>query len=204
MSWWDASKPISSRDRTFSAIIEGLVFNCPSCTIKKTKNGQYPNGKTKYKEESHPVSARGTTFRSRGVCKDLLVTVLAQIRRPFAKYGTYSLLKNDDDVEKKVDQILDSSSLTDPNFELIVFKKCSTMSDTEALYYYIRNAFAHGSFEVKTLSGGGEKIYLLESKKDDVVKAQMRLKESTLTRYIALSQLDATQVRALRKPKKKN
>ena len=48
------------------------------------------------------------------------------------------------------------------------------MSDAEVVFYYIRNAFAHGDIEV---IGGGDRIYKLESKKKNDIKAQMILKE---------------------------
>ena len=87
--------------------------------------------------------------------------------------------------------------MSDTNFELVVFQKRTDMSDTEAFYYYIRNAFAHGSFEIINTDSG--KIYKLESGKDDSVKAQMRLKESSLKRYIDYSMLSASEVKALQK-----
>ena len=73
------------------------------------------------------------------------------------------------------------------------------MSDPEAFYYYIRNAFAHGSFEVIPTNNGN--VYLLESSKDGAVKAQMRLKETSLIEYIRLANLTATEIKALQRHK---
>ena len=83
----------------------------------------------------------------------------------------------------------------------MVYQHRSDMSDAEAIYYYIRNAFAHGSFEVK--SSKGERCYLLQSDKDSKVKAQMQLKESTLLRLLELSQMSANDLREKQRKKRK-
>jgi len=75
------------------------------------------------------------------------------------------------------------------------------MSDAEAIYYYIRNAFAHGSFEVAEQAG--RRIYLIESSKDGIIKARMRLREETLLHYIELANMTPAEIKALQKPKKK-
>ena len=73
------------------------------------------------------------------------------------------------------------------------------MTDLETLYYYIRNAFAHGAFEVINTKEG--RVYKLESAKNGIVKAQMRLKESTLNTYVNYSLFKAADAKALQKPK---
>ena len=175
----------------------GWFFNCPVCIEKRISEGMMPDGKKKYKYVRKAVSARNSTFRSRNVCGHLLITVLAQIRRPLVRNSAYALIDSNDSVEDKVQEIINGTTMSDTNFELVVFQKRTDMSDTEAFYYYIRNAFAHGSFEIINTDSG--KIYKLESGKDDSVKAQMRLKESSLKRYIDYSMLSASEVKALQK-----
>lgn len=50
-------------------------------------------------------------------------------------------------VEATVSSIMSMAALRDPYYEMIVFQKRTDMTETEALYYHIRNAFAHGAFE---------------------------------------------------------
>jgi len=123
--------------------------------------------------------------------------MLAQIRKPLTNQQTYSVLKSDEDVSSAVDRIISTVSLADPNYDIMVYKHHPKMSDAEAIYYYIRNAFAHGSFEIK--SGKGEPCYLLQSDKDGIIKAQMRLKESTLFRLLAISQMSVDALRGKQK-----
>lgn len=197
MSWWSKNGTIPVNDSEFNSIISGLVFNCPVCIEKRISEGMMPDGKKKYKIEKKAVSARNSTFRSRNVCGHLLITVLAQIRRPLVRNAAYALLDSNDSIEDKVQEIINGTTMSDTNFELVVFQKRTDMSDTEAFYYYIRNAFAHGSFEIINTDAG--KIYKLESSKEGSIKAQMRLKESSLKRYIDYSMLSASEIKALQK-----
>lgn len=200
MAWVNTTRSIPKDDPIFQAIVCGLVFNCPSTTEHREKIGVNKQGKARYKRTYKPVSARNVSFRSRGICKDLFNTILAQIRRPLNKTKTYALIKPTESVEATVNSIMSATSLSDQYYEMIVFQKRSDMTDPEALYYYIRNAFAHGSFEV--VPTNNENVYLLESRKDETVKAQMRLKETSLREYIKLANLTAEEIKKLRKVKK--
>ena len=68
--------------------------------------------------------------------------------------------------------------LSDPNFEMIIMHTRNDMSKACAIFYYIRNGFAHGLFDVKN------NIYCFESSKNGVTKAKVRLKEETLLKWI--------------------
>ncbi len=131
----------------------------------------------------------------------MFVTILVQIRKPLMSNGTYALLQNDESVETKVHDIISTVSLGDPYYDLIVYQKKSEMTDLETLYYYIRNAFAHGAVEVINTKAG--RVYKHESAKNGVVKAQMRLKENTLHEYINYSLLKASDVKAMQTHKVK-
>ena len=199
MSWVNITKSIPMTNPIFQEIVCGFVFNCPSSTEHRERIGVNEEGKVRYKRTYKPVSARSVSFRKRGINKDLFLTILAQIRRPLNNIKTYALIKASESVESTVNAIINTTSLGDPYFEIIVFQKRNDMTDTEALYYYIRNAFAHGSFEVIPTNKGH--VYLLESSKDESVKAQMRLKETSLKEYLRLANLTAAEIKALQKSK---
>ena len=197
---WISIKAIPN-DLAFLKIVSALVINCPSCEEKQVPNGINANGKKKHKTVYNPVSVRNSTFRSRGICGKMFVTILAQIRKPLMSNGTYALLNSGEDVKTKVNSIITSVSLNDPYYDLIVYQKKAEMTDLETLYYYIRNAFAHGAFEVINTKEG--RVYKLESAKNGTVKAQMRLKESTLKSYINYSLIKPADVKVLQKTRTK-
>ena len=198
---WVRIKEIPN-DKDFMGIISGLVFNCPSCRMIKTPDGTDEKGKKKYKIVYEPVSVRKSSFRKRSVSGSLLSTLLLQVKNPLLKNKTYSPLDSSASVEVEVKRIMAASTLGDPYYDLIVFRKRTDMSDIESIYYYIRNAFAHGAFEVIGVTPG-ERAYKLESAKDGKIAAQMRLKEGTLKQYIEFSLYDATKVKSLQKPRTK-
>lgn len=179
----DTKARIPLDDPTFQSFIEAFVFNCPSSTVTSKK-------KAKVKTWDN-VSARDCSFRTRDITGSLLITITAQIRRQL-KNGLYKKA----DKDENVDTIFDA----DPSAEKIVFKENSQMSDAEVVFYYIRNAFAHCSFEVVD---DGEKYYKLVSSKKGVIKAQMILKESTLKKLADLSAYSKKQIEALQKKKKR-
>lgn len=173
------SSNIPLDDEKFQYLIKAFVFNCPSAIViskKKEKTKKYEN-----------ISARKSSFRNRGITGTLLNTMTSQIKKNVLSYQ--KVVKN-----QRIEETFDK----DYNVEKIIFKENAQMSDAETVFYYIRNAFAHGSFEYLP----EEKIYKLESKKKDSVKAQMILKESTLKKLADLSALDKTDVEKLQKPKK--
>ena len=200
VAWVNYSESTPTSIEDFLTIMNALVFNCPSSIRSIAPKKDAKTGVTTRIPIYHGVSARQCSFRARGVNKNLLTTILAQIRRPLAKNLAYVVLEAKDDVTTTVDDIIRKTRLADPFFDVIVYQKRSDMSDTEAIYYYIRNAFAHGSFGI--VQHKSEDIYVLESKKDNTVKAQMRLKQSTLIRYIELSRMGGNQIRSMQKKKK--
>ncbi|MGM9533866.1 MAG: hypothetical protein ACI3VR_01375 [Intestinibacter sp.] len=201
MTWWNKNSLIPTENQNFQIIIEEFVFKCPSCNEKKTKIGVNEAGKPRYKRQYTPVSARNRTFRRNGITGNSLTTVLAQIRRPLVKRGAYALLNGKESVENKVREITRNQKLEDPYFEIIVFQKKSGMTDPETFYYYIRNAFAHGSFEVKTNSKG-EKVYCLECCNNGELKGRFRLKETSLISYTKFADMSVAEIKALQRKKK--
>ena len=191
MSWIHTGKSIPIDSKNFQNIIYDLLFLCPVC-IRSTKK----RAKTEFK----PVSVQKCDFHSRHIAGNLLTTILADIRRPIAKIGGYASIDSKGDVVGTVNSIICSSTNSDSDFEILVYKKRSNMSESEAIFYYIRNAFAHGSFEYVS----EKQLYKLESKKDTDVKAQMRLKESTLLRYCQLARMDVKEITKLQRRKAKS
>ena len=66
--------------------------------------------------------------------------------------------------------------------EMIFFLEREDMGDMYAIYYGIRNAFAHASFSV--VKQQSEMVYYLQSAKEGVTKSAMRLRERTLLKWI--------------------
>ena len=180
---------IPIKDDAFLTIFSFFVFDCPSC---QKKGG----GKKKKDVQCINVSAGSKSFRARGISKSLLTTILATIRRPLVKQGSYAALATSESIEKHVKQIQSNARMSDPQYDLIVYHIRTDMSEPESIYYYIRNAFAHGAFDVT--DNNGLKVYHLEGKKDETIHAQMRLKEKTLEKYIKLAKMKPEDIKALR------
>ena len=200
MKGWSNSAAIPVSNETFQILIKNLVFECPSCT-RKGKSTKKKNFEAKGKKELqyYPVSARNMSFKRRGITGGFLITILAEIRRPLCRNNAYMVIKSSDaiSVTETVESILENTKNGDDMFELMVYQERTDMPDTEAIYYYIRNSFAHGSFEVITQSG--QVVYLLESSKEGKKKALMRLKEKTLIYYTQLEKMSIDEIIALRK-----
>lgn len=196
MAWWKV-KRISSDDDTLNYFLMEYVLKCPCSIENREKNGLGPNGKTRYKRSYSPVSAQNCSFKQRNITGHLLSTLLSQIRRPMLTMGTYAKIKTSESVEDTVRGLLRDASVGDPECDLVVFHERSDMPETEALFYYIRNSFAHGSFEARQTPGG--RVFYLESARNGTIKARMRLKESTLERLASLKNLSADEIISLRK-----
>ena len=160
---WFKINNIDNKDPNINKFIYNFVIKCP-CTIRNTKA---------------LVSQRGDAFSKRGIKNDLLNTLNAEIKNRFIKNITYVKLKSNTKPENSVDKyrlaLFNSKRFSDPNFEFFIFKKRTDMSDTETIYYCIRNAFAHGSFSI--INDNNKKVYLMHCEKNKDTKADMRLKE---------------------------
>jgi hypothetical protein len=196
MAWWSKSA-IPYRNLEFQSFINAFIFECPVCIRKKVKVENMSNKKSKSETKYQPVSARDCSFKNRGITGNLLTTILARIRKPLVINNAYAVIEPTGNIEVKVQSIIETTDLSDINFELMVYKTRSEMPDTEAIFYYIRNSFAHGSFEI--INQDGENIYLLESSKDKDIKAQMRLKATTLNYYVELANLSNREISSLQK-----
>jgi hypothetical protein len=199
--WWEKNK-IDCEDTQFQKIIYGLLFECPASTVKTfNANKGIPNSKKKMEKKLISVSNRKCSFHDRKINNGLLQTLLAQIKKPLKHNKSFIVVEKDDNVDQKLIQFENSQSLKDENYEIVILRKRKYLSISDAFYYDIRNAFAHGSFEMKKTAKGY--VYLLECDKDSRVESKMRLKESTLQRYVELAQQTPEQIRNQQKNKKR-
>ncbi len=206
MNWWNNKKDLPLINENFIAILDGLLFNCPTSIRSRVTVGIGEDGKKKTKTIISPVSARANTFRKRGIKGQYLTAILYEIRKPLIANNAYYVVDKSHNVEVQMKHIIKTTALSDPNFDVIVMLKRdrNEMPETEAIYYYIRNALAHGSFEFVSQRNDVEAYYLLESKQKNTVKAQMRLKESTMLKLVALSKMTPIDIKHHQKAHKNN
>lgn len=167
-NWIKCDGKIPLESKNFQRILDFYLFQCP-CEIKKGK---------KDNETYSRVSVRGNTLRQRGWIRGHLKTLLAAMKDTTSKQLTFCHFSTQSDILFEFKSIERNSKLSDPNFEVIVITERSDMSLTSSIFYYIRNAFAHGSFIVD-----GD-VYNFESSKDGTIKAVIRLRETTLLKWI--------------------
>lgn len=172
--WWDKGTKIPLNDANFQKIIDFYLFNCP-CETEKGSKKKGTKAHTK-------VSKRANTLRSHGWTGSYLNTLLASMKHTASSHLEYHTFGNKTDIKAEIDKIEKHSTLSDKYFELIAMADRSDMNKTSAIFYYIRNAFAHGSFSV--IKDKSKTIYYLEGAKNDAVKAQIRLREETLLKWI--------------------
>ena len=172
--WWDKGTKIPLNDANFQKIIDFYLFGCPC----ETEKGSKKKGTKSYSK----ISKRAKTLRSQGWTGSYLNTLLASMKHTTSGHLAYHTFDNKSDIKAEVSKIEKNTSLSDINFEMIAMADRADMSKTSAIFYYIRNAFAHGSFSV--VKDGSQTMFYLESAKDDTVKAQIRLREETLLKWI--------------------
>lgn len=172
--WWNKGTPIPFNDDNFQKIIDFYVFNCPC----ETEKGTVKKGTKTYTK----VSKRAVTLRAKGWTRGFLNTLFTAMKKTVSGHLEYHTFSEGTDVEIEANKIEMNTSLSDSHFEMLVMADRSDMNKTSAVFYYIRNAFAHGSFSV--VFNNNNKVYYLESSKNGVVKARIRLNEKTLLKWI--------------------
>lgn len=166
MAWWNQGNyPLKVGQSKFLKILDFYLFNCP--VEKGTKKER--------------ISVRGKTFSERKITDKKLRSLFDEIKKTIEHV---ECIKSDGDVEKKVKEIETNNKYKDSLFQLVVFRKNSQLGQTKTIFYTIRNALAHGAFSVKPTKK--ETVYLFENKYHNEIKAQFRLKESTLIKWIDL------------------
>ena len=168
---------IPYENKNFLKIIDFYLFNCPARHTQKTND---PSGEKKYNFTFSKVSARGKTFAERGVVGGGLRTLRAAMKRASYQGELFDLtLDKSEDIEQ----------YSGRSGEICLTVKNSQMSQTDAIYYAIRNAFAHGSFSVDN------GIYTLENINKGKVKGRIRLKEQTLLNWIDLCSMSTDEIK---------
>lgn len=166
MEWWEkGSLSNPYKDKNFFKILDFYLFNCP-VSIKGKK-----------------VSKRAKSFEEYKISNTDLTKLLKMMKKDLVD-SNYRILKNDEDIEKTRLQLEKSSGLNDEYYEYVIFKENTEIGKTRTIYYSIRNALAHGSFSTKDIRRG--RIYCFEASKDGKIKAQIRLKDKTLLKWIDL------------------
>lgn len=130
------------------------------------------------------VSQKGISFKHRGWAGGRFNTLHAQMRKTsgFPNSDHWRTSKASE-IEKVLDELgrLDGY---DCSFEFAVHTVKSGLNKTEALFYFIRNAFAHGGFRVSKYKG--EKYFVLENRQNDRLKGRAIFKETTLKSWVDL------------------
>ncbi len=87
------------------------------------------------------------------------------------------------------------NEVTDPGIDeyIIIRRNEENTSITEGYFYCIRNAFAHGNFDV--VNG----VYYLRNMAGDTIKGLAKLKEETLLAWIELVNMTPEELKQKRK-----
>lgn len=164
MNWWNQGDyPLKNKSSKLLKILDFYLFNCP--VVKNKIN----------------VSVRGKTFQQRNMQGKQLTRLLSEMK----DCVTYcEFIDPKQNLEHYVKTISNNKPFKDTNFQLIVLHKNSNLAQAISIFDSIRNAFAHGAFSIKKTKRGN--IYFLENCYKKVIKAQFRINESTLIKWIDL------------------
>jgi len=170
-------------DPNFQRIISFYLFECPVRTRRRiTKAERDPDDpQAKYKYIFKRVSQRGLTFADRGLDGPKLNSLRAAMTRL---------------TDAKL--IVTEQEVTAPEFnEYIIIQRNDNTSVTEGYFYCIRNAFAHGSFDVAS----GK--YILQNNSGGKIRGLAVLREETLLSWIDLVNSPIEEIRRAGKNKKR-
>ena len=166
---YNSTIPINSRN--FQKIVCFYLFECPVRTFtKKIQNdAAIESAHSKYDYQFHRVSNRGQSFADRGIQGAKLNSFRAAMKRVAA-------------AEIQLLAVSEIPEVIDDTCEYLIIKaNPNNVSNTEGFFYCIRNAFAHGSFNVTE-----SKEYIFENICGDKVRGIGKLKEKTLLAWIEL------------------
>lgn len=127
------------------------------------------------------TSKRGYTFSQLGITGSAYVKLHAEMR----KITGFPNSNGNDWVKTTAKEIVNVLSKMrrekryTHKFEFAVHTAKDGFGKTEALFYLIRNAFAHGSFRI-TVDKGGERYFAFETRQGEELKGRALFKESTL------------------------
>lgn len=185
--WWRKGVAFPSNNPNFIRILDFYLLNCPVQIITPKKDGT---------KKCELVSKRAVTFEEKDWIGGNITTLYTEITRNL----TIECVDKDDSVEETRVHIEEISTLNDKNFDMIIYKKDWRINKTKSIFYSIRNALAHGAFSVN--NNGGNPVYYFENEQNGI-KAQIRLKESILLKWIDLFNSSADEIRKSKKSKTK-
>lgn len=168
--------------KTFLKIIQFYLLESPvRKRVSIPKADRDPNDpQAKYKCNFKKVSKRGISFEERGLDGAKLNSLRAAMIR--VTKVELSAVESANEVIKIADQ--------NKNSEFIVIKKNeSNSSVTEGYFYCIRNAFAHGGFDVD-----GDTYYLKNEDRGEI-KGLARIREESLLAWIDLVNMDLNEIK---------
>ena len=166
MEWWAKGKyPLQTGRRNFLKIIDFYLFNCP--VYKKSQDDR--------------VSVRGQTFEERNITGKKLATLLKDMKQ---LVEVFRMVDKQEKVEESLKTEMEKLKYKDGAIQLIFFYENTDLGQTKTIFDSIRNALAHGAFSIKTIKK--EKYYYFENKYKKTVKAQFKIKESTLLKWVEL------------------
>ncbi len=192
-NWWKkGSKEIPFDNKNFQKILKFYLFECHS-------EHTFDNKKGKKREKYKPVSLRGKSLREMGWESSNATSLISNMKTTASRNLYYDYKESVEEFKENLKRIECDPQIADTNFDMIVFLNRNDMNKANAILYYIRNAFAHGSF---TIDNG---IYYFESSKNNNIKALIRLREQTLLNWIELinSKPEALKSRNAKKKNKK-
>lgn len=167
--------------KNFQKIIRFYLLECPVRTRshipKKDRDPDDPQAK--YKFLFRKVSKRGISFEDRHLDGPKLNSLRAAMQR----VTDVKLIVVD--TSNEVETVASEEA-----GEFVVIKRNEdNVSVTEGYFYAIRNAFAHGDFDVDRT------IYKLCNEAKGEVKGLARIKESSLLKWIELVNMDIEDIK---------
>lgn len=148
-------------NNNFIIIIDFYLLRCP--VIKQDR-----------------ISHKGNTFKELGWEKGSLTSLYNEMIKLLSDYKTCIMIDNGINVDMSLKKIEETTSNKDSNFEYIIIKQ-TDLSKTASIFYAIRNALAHGTFLIVDQRN---RVYYFENKKNNEMRAMIRLKEATLLKWI--------------------
>lgn len=130
------------------------------------------------------ASVKGETFKKQGWKKHSFLSLQAQMRSSSKNFTKANwITSSTKDIPKEL-QNLGRFDNFDCSFEFAVHTVKSGLNQTEALFYFIRNSFAHGGY--RKCKYENDIYYVFENRQGKRLKGRAVLAESTLLAWINL------------------
>lgn len=175
--------PIPLSSKRFQRIIQFYLFECPVRTYERTKKPELIKTEDqpdpKYSYEFKKVSKRGITFADR----NLDGARLNSFRAAMLRVTDVKLI-----AVKTIQDVVAVAEKESGEY-IVIKKNDENVSITEGYFYCIRNAFAHGDFDVKGST------YTFKNETKGTIKGLARLKEDSLLAWIDLAEMDFEDIR---------